>query len=857
MSATDDPSKRHSEVYRRIDELSTLASKDPAQVQKILPSALAELKACLDEQSLADEEHNRALESEERMRALMDHNPSLIFLKDEQGRYVYLNEAYERQFALSEDWYGKTDFDFWPRKSAELFRANDSDVLKSGKTQQFLEDSTGLDGTRYCWLCYKFPFTDSKNRRYLGGIGIDATDRVRAEETLRESEARLCLIAHAGHIGFFEWNALKDTAYWSPEHYKLLGYEPGSPISWQRWLKGVHPEDRDRVVENATKLLERARLEGRVLGHKDEYRFIRPDGSVVWVEADLSVDMVGGETIARGLIRDITERKLAEELAFQRLMEIEDIYRNAPVGLCVLDRDLRFLRINEQLAEINGIPAADHIGKTVRDLMPELADTVEQGMRRILDTGEPELNIEVVSETPACPGVQRSWMEQWLPIKDSQGQVIGLNIVVEEITERKRAEKELQNVKDKLELRVQERTADLQKAYTALEEKELEYRRLAELSPDVVVVFVDGQIVFVNNAAVNVLGASSPDDLLGKSIMEFVHPHYRDIVKGRIKALSEGIAVSPLMYLKATRLDGRVIDAETASASVTYNGHPARMIVGRDITARKAAEAELKQAKEKAEAAVEAKAAFLASMSHELRTPMNAIIGFSNLLLFEDLTPEQRDFVESIKVGGESLLALISDILDFSKLEKEKVMLEHGPLSLISLIEESLDMVAVRASDKGLRLSYTASYGIPDTIVGDQGRLRQVLVNLLANAVKFTDKGEVSLSISSEALGGGRQKIEFAVKDTGIGIAQDKIDHLFSPFTQADTSITCRYGGTGLGLSICKSLVELMGGQSGPGAIRAKAQRSISQSRPRSSRASHQSRLPLPNPSRTCQKSIL
>ena len=136
-------------------------------------------------------ERRRAEESEERLQTLMDHNPSLIFLKDERGRYVYLNAAYERQFVHSKDWSGRTDYDFWPRKTAELFRANDVEVLKSGQTQQFLEDSTDLAGRRYCWFCYKFPFTDARGQRYVGGIRIDATARVLAEEPLQKNEERL------------------------------------------------------------------------------------------------------------------------------------------------------------------------------------------------------------------------------------------------------------------------------------------------------------------------------------------------------------------------------------------------------------------------------------------------------------------------------------------------------------------------------------------------------------------------------------------------------------------------------------------------------------------------------------------
>jgi signal transduction histidine kinase len=223
-------------------------------------------------------------------------------------------------------------------------------------------------------------------------------------------------------------------------------------------------------------------------------------------------------------------------------------------------------------------------------------------------------------------------------------------------------------------------------------------------------------------------------------------------------------------------------------------------------------EVELVKAKDAAEESAKAKAAFLANMSHELRTPMNAVIGFSSLLMDDSLTPEQKEYIEGIRSGGESLLAIINDILEFSRAEKNKVELEHQPFSLKHLIDESLDLVATQASKKGLNLSETINYGTPDTIIGDHGRLRQILVNLLTNAVKFTDKGDVSVSVSSKVAQDDEHQIFFEVKDTGIGIPQDKICKIFEPFTQVERTLSRKRDGVGLGLAITKNLVELMGG---------------------------------------------
>lgn len=224
-------------------------------------------------------------------------------------------------------------------------------------------------------------------------------------------------------------------------------------------------------------------------------------------------------------------------------------------------------------------------------------------------------------------------------------------------------------------------------------------------------------------------------------------------------------------------------------------------------------EADLIKAKDAAEEAAKAKASFLANMSHELRTPMNAVIGFTSLLLDDPLTPEHKEYIEGIRNGGEALLALINDILDFSRAERDKVELELMPLSLRQCIEESLGMVGVQAERKGLDLSCTIDNYTPDNIIEDHGRLRQILVNLLNNAIKFTDKGEVSLSVSSKSIAGNKRQILFEVKDTGIGIHQDKMDRLFQPFDQLERTISRKRDGVGLGLAISKRLVELMGGQ--------------------------------------------
>ena len=409
--------------------------------------------------------------------------------------------------------------------------------------------------------------------------------------------------------------------------------------------------------------------------------------------------------------------------------------------------------------------------------------------------------------------------------KDEVGVLIdGFNEMLEQIQKR---DTELRHAGEDLERRVDERTMELaqevldrQRAQEALHESKERIQLLLDSTAEAIFgIDRDGKCTFCNPATIQLLGYESVDALLGKFMFEVTRHSRGD---GTRYALQ----VCPIVE---ARLSGKEIhsDSDTFWRSngtnfpVEYWAYPIRKdgeVVGAvvtfvDITERKRAQAALLEAKEVAEAASRAKSEFLANMSHEIRTPMNGIIGMTDLALDTSLTTEQRDYLSLVKSSADSLLRVIDDILDFSKIEAGKLALEQTEFKIREMLKDTLKTLAVRADAKGTELSVRVSPDVPVTVVGDPTRLRQLIVNLVGNSIKFTDKGTIVVDAELESGAGEEIRLHISVSDSGIGIPLEKQELIFEPFAQADGSTTRRFGGTGLGLAISRQLVELMGGR--------------------------------------------
>ena len=636
-----------------------------------------------------------------------------------------------------------------------------------------------------------------------GEKGIESQTIVgkRMQVTLSESEDQFRILAESAPYGISIMAPNLTFQYFNPKFSQIFGYTLTDLPDKRTWFQKAYPDEnyRKKVIsvwkkDSAGK---RASREKRPRVFKVRCKDGR-DRSIRFTNVTLEDK--------RQLLtyQDVTEQTKAEDALKRSEEKYSNILENIEDGYYEVDLSGNFTFFNNALCKILGYSRDEIKGMNNRQYTDkETAKKVYESFRQVYSTGMAVKGFdwEVIRKDGRKKIVETSVSL----MKDSEDKPIGFRGIVRDVTNRKQME-------------------------AALRKSERRFRNLFEQSNDAIIIHEAGKIKDVNQKTSELLGYHK-EQLLTMEIKDLHAEKNGKESNERVRNAKSGKSLQfETEFLKA---DGTAVPVEVSSRSIDPKKQLIQGMI-RDITDRRHAERELKvayqelekknqelgeaiaranQMAKEAEMANQAKSEFLANMSHEIRTPMNGIMGMTELALGTELTKEQKEYLKMVKTSGEALLTVINDILDFSKIESRKLELEEIDFDLRTTMEDAAEMLAMKAHEAGLELTCHIHPDVSTALVGDPVRLRQVVVNLTHNAIKFTKQGEVAVHVESEKEENASALLHFSVSDTGIGIPPDKVEKIFEGFIQVDGSTTRRYGGTGLGLTISKQLVEMMGGR--------------------------------------------
>lgn len=644
-------------------------------------------------------------------------------------------------------------------------------------------------------------------------------------------------MAQLAGVGCWRLDIQQQTLEISPTFFALLGYQAGvcppeQQASWDypHYQERLHPADRDSFTALLTEL-----VTGRQSRFTLRVRLRHQYGIWCWLEVNAARLPPASASSAHDhdaaascplllTFKDISEFKQLEAAVQDSQIRYRSLLRTSPLALVFWNREGLISEWNQRAEQVFGWRSEEVIGQPVHRLLFQEAMRQSFGLSiRALLAGEADGRFSTIN---LCKdGSQRHCEWSSVVLRNNQGQLLGIMSLVLDQTEQRQAELQLRQQEMQ---RQQELATMVEERTRALEQAHLTLKRIVESSP--VPMFVldsDNQITHWNHACEQVLGYPAREMLGTRRQWEPFYSQSRPVLADLV--MSADRTTLEVLYPHSIRPSSMVEGAFEAenffqkqNRWFAFTAVPIRDAFGSvigaiealiDTTERHNAEDALRKAKQLADQTAQMKSEFLANVSHEIRTPMNAVIGLAYLLLKTDLNPRQHDYVAKIHGAGKLLLALINDVLDFSKLEAGKLRIEAHPFELDEVLNNIALLVQSAAQEKKLELHFDVAPEVPRLLIGDSLRISQILVNLIGNALKFTAKGFVAAFIRCLASEGDQVRLEFSVRDSGIGMSQEAREHLFEAFSQADSSTTRKYGGTGLGLVISRRLVNLMGGE--------------------------------------------
>ena len=689
----------------------------------------------------------------------------------------------------------------------DLFSSEIADALEQPYVQALAGYESSLEiriGSR-TYLHKVWPHIDGGN--IVGGMGffVDLTESSRATRELRASKEslsgerrRLMEGDKIGHSGSWEWDVVTDGIIWSDGLFAMHGLAPIDFEGGYREAAGhVHPDDRPAIDA----AMEACRSSDETV--QVRYRVTRAsDGMMRWFDSRATGVYENGQLVRLvGAVADVTEKVLAEAEVvaangFQQAVLsaspdftfISELWTGAMI---YSSRDKGVLGLSSEEAQVLGASFIDVLVHPEDRPQLRAANAEARG----LEDGQV---LHLRYRAHHADGKWHWLSHRIVPFRrDRSGSVVEVLGVLRDVTEAVEAETQ-----------AKQREA----ALMAAEER---WRATFDSAPvGMMEIDLEDRIQTANQAMATLVGREI-DDIVGTRVGDYVHPEDATASNNHRRAVASGAPTYESAEL-------RIVTANGGSRWVRLQGSrvaggldaPSRLILHvSDVTDQYWQRQTLELARDQATETSRLKSQFLANMSHEIRTPMNGVIGMSELLLDTELDDGQREYAESVSSSAEALMTLINDILDFSKVEAGRLDVESIPFSIQTVVEECTELLAPKAHQAGLAMTCVIAPELPLSVMGDPSRLRQVMLNLLGNAVKFTSSGEVNVTVSDAGQGDSAQvAVEFAVRDTGIGMTAETLDDLFQPFQQADSSTTRQYGGTGLGLAISHQLVELMGG---------------------------------------------